>query len=163
MVENGYYKVEDAYFSFFKNKFGCVFKFNKSGNRPVFCCFEDSKINGLYWAVPTGKSDNKDLTRINAYISLPNDKIGCSYYHLGYTNKPAIFYISSAFPITDKYIDSEYESQGSHLITRNKRQNKEIRSKLRNIIAYENINANHFEQRITDIKEYLKAEILGKI
>ena len=68
MVENGYYKVRSNYFSFFSNKFGCVFKFNKGGNRPIFCCYEDSKVKGLFWAVPTGTAQNKDLSRITSYI-----------------------------------------------------------------------------------------------
>jgi hypothetical protein len=162
MVENGYYKVTDSYFDFFSNTFGCVFKFNKGGNRPVFCCFEDTKVKGLYWAVPTGNAANKDLSRIQAYMNQPKDKIGRSYYHLGHTNKPAIFYISSSFPITVKYISGEYESQGIHLITRDAIQNREIRSKLRNIIAYETIHANHFEQRITDIKNFLTVDLMVK-
>ena len=115
MIENGYYKVNDSYFDFFSNKYACTFKFNKSGNRPVFCCYEDTKAKGLFWAVPTGSAANKDLSRINAYISLPKNRIGRSFYHIGVTNKPAIFYISSSFPITDKYIDGEYTSQGVHL------------------------------------------------
>lgn len=48
MIENGYYKVKDAFFSFFIDKYGCVFKYNKGGNRPVFCCFEDTKVKELY-------------------------------------------------------------------------------------------------------------------
>ena len=159
MIENGYYKVSDSYFSFFSNEFGCTFKFNKDGNRPIFCCFEDRTVKGLYWAVPTGNAANKDLTRINAYINLPKDKIGRSFYHLGITNKAAIFYISSSYPITDKYIGGEHISNGVHLVTRNEQQNKEVRSKLRNIIAYENIHPNHFEQRITDVKNFLVIEL----
>jgi len=159
MLENGYYKVNNIYFNLFSEKFGSIFKFNKSGNRPVFCCYKDTKIKNLYWAVPTGNAQNKDLTRIKSYVELSNDKIGHSFYHLGHTNIPAIFYISSSFPITDKYIDGEYISQGIHLITRDKNQNKEVRTKLKNIIAYENINPNHFEQRITDIKNFLITEL----
>ena len=159
MIENGYYKVCDSFFTFFSDEFGSVFKYNKAGNRPVFCCYEDTKIKGLYWAVPTGSAENKNLSRINAYINLPKNKIGRSFYHLGRTNKPAIFYISSAFPITDKYIAGEYVSQGKHLITRSEQQNREIRIKLRNVAAYENIHANYFEQRITDIKNFLIAEM----
>lgn len=159
MIENGYYKVNNAYFNFFSNKYGCKFKFNKDGNRPVFCCYEDRKIKGLYWAVPTGNAENKDLSRVEPYINLPKNKIGNSYYHLGNTNKSAVFYISSSFPITDKYIDGEYTSKGIHLISRDKLQTKEIRIKLRNIIAYENIHPNHFEQRMTDIKCFLISEV----
>ena len=80
MIENGYYKVKDSYFSLSADMFGSIFKSNKDGNRPVFCCFEDSKTRGLFWAVPTGNAENKDLTRINMYIDLPKNKIGWSYY-----------------------------------------------------------------------------------
>jgi len=159
MVENGYYKVQDVYFELFSDKFGSTFKFNKSGNRPVFCCYEDTIVKGLYWAVPTGDARNKNLSRINAYINSSKNKIGNSFYHLGHTNRPAVFYVSSSFPITNKYIDGEYISKGLHLITLDKQQNKKVRSKLRNIIAYENIHPNHFEQRITDIKNFLINEI----
>jgi len=85
MIEHGYYKVNDSYFNFFSNEFGCALKFNKGGNRPVFCCFEDPKIKELFWAVPTGKAENKDLSRIQKYINMPKKKIGRSFYHLGYT------------------------------------------------------------------------------
>jgi len=86
MIENGYYKVDSAYFNFFSSKYSCMFKFNKDGNRPVLCCYVDAKLKGLYWAVPTGRADNKDLSRINKYISLPKDKLGCNFYHIGYSN-----------------------------------------------------------------------------
>ena len=159
MIENGYYKMNSAYFSYFTEKYGCAFKFNKGGNRPVFCCYEDSKIKGLYWAVPTGRADNKDLSRINSYINLPKTKLGYNFYHIGFTNRPAIFFISSSYPVTSKYIDGEYMSQGIHLVTKDELQNREIRIKLRNIVAYENIHANYFEQRITDIKMFLISEM----
>lgn len=112
-------------------KMGCKFKNNKFESRPTFCCMKDKEIDGLYWAIPTSKiTENKNLDRINKYINMKRG-IGSCYYHIGYTNYPAIYCISSAFPITEKYIDREYKVNGKHLVIKNKQQIQNIRKKLK--------------------------------
>lgn len=77
----------------------------------------------------------------------------------GYTNYPAIYCISSVFPIIDKYVEREYKINGKHLIIKNKQQIESIKKKLKRILLYEKQNPNKFEQRITYIKEKLINEI----
>jgi len=159
MIENGYYKIQQYFFDYFSKEYQCAFIDTKNQNRPILCCIKDSKIDNLFWAVPTGSTENKNLERINKYLNYDRKSLGHSFYHLGKTNKDAIFYISDTFPIIDKYIDSEYISQGNHLILKNVSLKKEITFKLKNILAYENMHNNYFRQRISDIKSHLIYEL----
>lgn len=158
MIEDGVYIVKQDFFVIFE-KMGCKFKNNKFESRPTFCCMKDKEIDGLYWAIPTSKiTENKNLDRISKYINMKRG-IGSCYYHIGYTNYPAIYCISSAFPITEKYIDREYKVNGKHLVIKNKQQIQNIRKKLKRILQFESQNENKFEQKISLIKNELVKEI----
>lgn len=158
MIEDGVYIIKRDFFVMFE-KMGCKFKNNKFESRPTFCCMKDKEIDGLYWAIPTSKiTENKNLDRISKYINMKRG-IGSCYYHIGYTNYPAIYCISSAFPITEKYIDREYKVNGKHLVIKNKQQIQNIRKKLKRILQFESQNENKFEQKISLIKNELVKEI----
>ena len=73
MKQGFFYIIKDEFFDKFTDM-GCKFKYNKNASRPTYCCFEDIKHKGLFWAIPTGSIDNKNLNRINTYIA---------YYHAG--------------------------------------------------------------------------------
>lgn len=160
MKENFYYIVKDEFFDKF-SEMGCTFKYNKSGNRPIFCCLKDSIIGGLFWAIPTSKAEGKDLTRFNQYVSLDEHDIRSCYYHLGYTNRKAIFCISSVFPIIDCYIERAYTSGGQPLEMRREKMKQEIVKKLKRILTYENQFPNKLEQKITMVKKALISELGG--
>ena len=163
MIENGVYIIKQEFFDKFQKQ-ECNFKYNKSGKRPTFCCIEDKSYKGLFWAIPTSKiNENKDMDRIYKYINMSKSNIGSSFYHIGKTNFPCIFCISSAFPIIDKYIEREYTVNGEHLILSNERQSKLIRNKLIKILSVENANPNKFEQKITYIKNELIKEMRRNI
>jgi len=159
MVENGIYTIKQNYFEKFKKQ-GCKFKDNKLGKRPVFCCVEDKIIKGIFWAIPTSEiTENKNMKRIEAFVKSKTANIKSSFYHIGVTNKPCIFCISSCFPIIEKYIEKEYIVAGKHLILDNVEQNNAIKKKLRRILNAERLNPNRFEQKITHIKEELMEEL----
>lgn len=158
MIEDGIYIIKQDFFVMFEKK-GCKFKNNKIEARPTFCCMKDNNIEGLYWAIPTSKiTPNKNMNRINKYVNLKKGIASC-FYHIGYTNYPAIYCISSTFPVTEKYIEREYKVNGKHLIIKNKQQIENIKRKLKRILQYENQNQNKFEQKITVIKKFLEDEL----
>lgn len=158
-MKNGfYYIIKDDFFDKF-TAYGSKFKYNKGANRPVFCCFEDNIYKGLFWAIPTGTANGKNMARIQAYINYDQKDIRHSFYHIGYTNKKAIFYISSAFPVTAKYILREYTSGGIPLEMKKENLKHQIREKLLKILAYENQFPNKLEPHISDIKSVLIAEL----
>ena len=161
MVEDGVYIIKQEFFDLFEEK-GCKFKNNKIENRPTFWCMKDNKIEGLYWAIPTSKiTEGKNMNRIYKYVNMKKGIASC-YYHIGYTNYPAIYCISSAFPIIEKYVEREYKINGRHLIIKNKQQLENIRKKLKRILSYEQQNNNRLEQKITYIKSVLIKEIVNK-
>jgi hypothetical protein len=84
------------------------------------------------------------------------------YYHLGHTNRPAIFRISSVLPVTVAYIHGEYTSQGIHLILRDAKLIAEIERKLSRILFDENRNPNKYEQHITSVYNFLAENTLDK-
>ena len=102
------------------------------------------------------------MNRIEKYIRSRTSNVASSFYHVGMTNKPCIFCISSCFPIIDKYIEREYIVNGKHLVLRNEEQNRAIRKKLIRILNAERLNPNRFEQKITFIKDKLINELFWK-
>ena len=158
MKDGFYYIISDDFFDRF-SAMGSRFKYNKSANRPIFCCFEDRIYKGLFWAIPTGTADGKNLNRIKAFIELDERDIRHSFYHIGYTNRKAIFYISSAFPITEKYVIREYTAGGIPLEMKRISLKNDIYAKLLKILTYENKFPNKLEPHITDIKTALIEEL----
>ena len=156
MKQGFFYIIKDEFFVKF-SAMGCRFKYNKGASRPTYCCFEDIKHPGLFWAIPTGTIKAKNLTRIQSYIEC--DDIRGAFYHIGYTNRKAIFYISSAFPVTDKYVERQYTTDGKPLELKRINMRNEIRDKLLKIITYENRFPNKLEPHITTIKEILLKEL----
>lgn len=159
MIENGVYIIKDEYFKKFQEK-GSKFKDNKSGKRPTFCCIQDKYKNELFWAISTSKiTIDKNMNRIKEYINSKTANIKSSFYHIGMTNRPCVFCISSCFHIIDEYIEREYTVNGKHLIIHNEKQNKILRTKLKRILKAESINSNRFEQKITNIRNELIKEL----
>lgn len=157
MVENGFYKIT-AEFVEMINRLGGRYADQKE--RPVFCCIEDKYVKSLFWAIPTSDISHRSpaqISKIQAWCK--ESGIRSAYYHIGYTNRPAIYRISSCFPITDKYVDGEYISQGVHLVLKNKNEIAVIRQKLNRILFDESVHPNKYEQHITDMRNYLVQEI----
>lgn len=161
MKDGFYYIIKDLFFEKFSKR-GSVFKYNKGENRPVFCCLEDRIHKGLFWAIPTGTTTEERLKRVQSFINLDESDIRHHYYHIGYTNRKAIFYISSAFPITDRYISREYTSNGTPLEMKRIRMKTDIQKKLLKILTYENQFPNKLEPHITDIKNELLKDLYSK-
>ena len=96
------------------------------------------------------------VSRINTYMSFPENDIRSCYYHIGRTTNKSIFFISDTFPIISEYILEEHvDINRNHYIIKNHVLISELERKLFRIIAYENANANHFRQHITDVKTHL--------
>ena len=155
MIENGFYKVKREFIELI-NSLGGVYTDTKS--RPIFCCFEDKEIKNLFWAIPTSDYSHrspKQKAKIDRYCNLEKRDIRYSYYHVAYTNRKAIYRISNCFPVTDKYIEGPYTSQGRHLTLGSQKNIAIIRSKLSRILLREKHYPNNWEQHITSIKNFL--------
>ena len=162
MIENGFYKIKQEYYELI-GKLGGIYKDNKT--RPIFCCIEDNKYSGLFWAIPTSDYSHRTPEQKNKYEkynSLGKKDIRYAWYFVGHTNIEAVYRISSCLPITDKYIECPYISQGIHLILKNRADISTIRNKLGIILITEKKYPNKYEQHITDIKEYLIKELQTK-
>ena len=160
MQSGFYYIIKDEFFDRF-TVLGSKFKYNKGASRPTFCCFEDAIYKGLFWAIPTGTIEGKDMERIKSFIALDEKDIRHAYYHIGYTNRKAIFYISSAFPVTEKYVLREYTTNGVPLEMKRTSLRDDIRKKLLKILTFENRNPNKLETHITNVKTVLIQELQG--
>lgn len=163
MTENGLYIIKSSYFQKFQN-IGCKFKDCKDGNRPVFCCIQDHTQRGLFWAIPTSeitrqKETDGTISRVKKFISYPEGSLGWAYYHIGKTNKPAIFNISSVFPMIDQYVEREWLLSGKPFIVPYTSTQEIIKKKLRRILSEELRSPDSFEQHITTIKTVLINEL----
>ena len=142
MIENGFYKISKEFINLIHQLGG---KYSDRKERPVFCCIEDSKIKNLYWAIQTSDLAHRTPAQIEK-IKLWNEEksIRGAYYHIGYTNRPALYRISNCFPITRKYISGEYISQGIHLILKNPKEIEVIQKKLHRILFDESLHPNNY-------------------
>jgi len=159
MKPTGFYKLSPEYLALVR-RLGGTYRDNKS--RPVYCCIQDRDNPGIYWAIPTSDiahRTSEQIDRIKRYCSFEDRDIRSCYYHIGHTNRPAIFKISNVLPVTEKHIDGEYISQGSHLVLRDKKLIAEIERKLSRILFDESRHPNKYEQRISSIYDFLADEI----
>lgn len=161
MKEHGLYIIRDEFLEVIRRLGGdCDYK---NGNkRPIYCCIKDNKIENLYWAIPTSDINHRSSEQHEYYescLNRPDNDLRSCYYHKARTTKEALYKISSCFPITDKYIDHEYTSCGTHVIVRRAETVNEIERKLKRILAFESRRPNYFKQHITDIKNYLITEL----
>jgi len=159
MKETGFYKITQEYVDLI-HKLGGIYRDNKE--RPIYCCVRDKYEPRIMWAVPASNFGNKPtrtIERIQKFCDFPYRDIRSCYYHIGTTDRPAFYKISNVLPLTEKYIAGEYTSKGKHLVLKDKAQISEIHRKLSHILFDEAKNPNKYEQRITDIKDYLLEEL----
>ena len=139
-------------------------QYEDTKTRPIYCCIEDARTSGLFYAIPT--SDWKHRTpfakeRILRFMAYDDTDLRSAYYELGQTNRPAIFKISQALPITDKYILKPYEHLGLPYIIQDQTLITRIQHKLTLILRYEQRKPNTFEQHISSIRDYLTQELIN--
>ena len=158
MIENGLYVVKRELLEVIKSLGGDC-DINNGDKRPVFCCLKDNKIEGLYWAIPTSDLSHRDNRQQQFYLSCSNKDLRSCYYHIAKTTKDALYKISSCYPITEKYIDHEFVSNGKHVIMCKQDDINEIRRKFKRILSMEFRKPNYFPQHITDIRNYLVEEL----
>lgn len=159
LSENHFYLISEDYINLV-NKLGG--KYYDKKERPVYCCIKDKDLTGLYWLIPTSDMEHRSASQIDKIRDLcskDSNDIRSAYYHIGTTNRAAIFKISCALPITAKYVDKEYLSVGKPLVLQDKQQIKEIQEKLFRILSYEKTKPNKLEQHITSIRNYLSEEL----
>ena len=155
MKPTGFYKLSPKYLALVR-LLGGTYRDNSA--RPVYCCIQDRNNLEIYWAIPTSDIAHRtpeQLDRIKRYCSFEDRDIRSCYYHIGHTNRPAIFKISNVLPVTEEDIDGEYISQGSHLVLRDKKLIAEIERKLSRILFDESRHPNKYEQRISAIYSFL--------
>ncbi len=161
MTEHGLYIIKKEYLELVKSLGGDC-DYNNGDKRPIYCCIKDNKIEYLYWAIPTSDLKHRTNEQKMYYekcLEMPNEDLRSCYYHIGRTTKPALYKISSCYPITEKYIDHEFISCEKHVIVRRAETIKELERKLKRILAFESRRPNYFKQHITEIKNYLIKEL----
>jgi hypothetical protein len=162
MRQTGFYKLSSDFIELV-NRLGGTYRDSKE--RPVYCCIQDKNHHDIYWAVPTSDISHRtpeQLERIKRYCALPDRDMRSCYYHIGHTNRPAIFKISNVLPVTEDYIYGEYTSQGIHLVLRDAKLIAEIERKLSRVLFDESRNHNKYEQHITSVYNFLAENTLNK-
>lgn len=141
----------------------CGGEWKDEKKRPVVCLIKSTENDELFWAIPMGKWNHRDISginRINSFINRPKSDIRSCYYHVGRTTNKSIFFISDAIPITEKYILEEHlDINKNPYIIKNPKLIEELQRKLRKILSFENSKPNYFRQHITDVKKYLLREL----
>ena len=161
MKEHGLYVLKSEFFNLVQSLGGDCDK-DGGGKRPVYCCLKDSKIEGLYWAIPTSDlfhRNKKQNDKYSFFMSLDAKDLRSCYYHKSKTTVDSLYKISSCFPITEKYVSHEFTTSGVHVVMQRKDDIVAIEKKLKRILAFEFRKTNYFPQRITDIRNALVNEL----
>ena len=160
MIERGLYYATADFAQMIKNNGGI---WNDTKHRPLVCLIKSKEHDALYWAIPMGKLNHRDLAgkkRLDYYLNLPERDIRSCYYHIGRTSSQSIFFTSDTIPITDKYIAGIHVGGNNlHYIIKNKKLIAELERKLFRILSIENTKRNCFRQHITDVKKFLLQEL----
>ena len=95
-------------------------------------------------------------------MSLGNNDLRSSYYHIAKTTIDSVYKISSCFPVIEKYIEHEFTTSDVHVVMQKQEDISEIERKFKKILAFEFRKRNYFLQRISDIKNYLVNELINE-
>lgn len=122
--QHGIYIVKDEFFARFSD-FDWIY--NKNESRPFYYVFPDA--DGIYWLIPM----TSRVETIRNKIARSEEKFGvgkCIYYAIGSVNgKEVGFRISDIFPITEKYIEREYQFNGCPAVIETKNLNELLERK----------------------------------
>ena len=155
MNENGLYTIKDKFFEDFPDKY---LKGNKEGNRPHYYSFKDKKT-GLNWVIPC----TTKVQRCRNIEAKDIKKYGrCDKFHFIYFGKKEnVILIQDMFPITEEYIDREYEIFGKPWIIKSKKELMEIETKVKRIMKLIRNNVNYMPTRADVLK--IEQELISKI
>ena len=128
MVENGLYKIKDQYYIDFPHNN----HIHNKGGRPFYYSVRDNF--GIYWLIPI--SSQVDVYKQKISIVETKRGIGkCITYHIGIiANQERAFRICNMLPVSDEYVDSEFEINGSHYVVGDLKLIRELSEKSRNYI-----------------------------
>ena len=110
MQNRGIYKIKEQFFEDFPDE---NLKENKGENRPCYYCFRDVKSD-LLWMIPMSNQIEK-YKRIIEERQKKNKP--CDILHVARLDngRESAFLIQDIFPVTEKYILSEYTFNGNAL------------------------------------------------
>jgi hypothetical protein len=128
MVENGLYKVKDEYFTDFPHE---RHMHNKAG-RPFYYAVRDKA--GIYWLVPLSSQVENFRRKIEA-VEAKRGTGNCIQYHIGIImGGLRVFRICDMLPITARYVDEAFTTNGKPYIVKDKALITAISRKARDFI-----------------------------
>lgn len=141
-------------------------QFHENKARPVYCCVQDKRAPGLYYAIPT--SDWRQRTpqqqqKILGYDRLPQGDFRRNYYHIGETNRTSVFLVSDMVPITAKHIDHAFTVNDRPVVIQDKKLIADLRAKTTEVLRYEARNPNKLRQHISAVRDNLTREVQREI
>ncbi|SKC62111.1 hypothetical protein SAMN02745115_01826 [[Eubacterium] yurii] len=148
-VKQGYsYHIKDSFFSDVSDSYLMSNKEDEN-YRPHYYAIEDSGNKDIFWMIPISSKVEKYKKIITSKIKR-NGK--CSTIVIGiFAGKENAFLIQNAFPVKAIYLDHMHTIQGNP-ITVHKKLDKELRTKLKEVIAMKKRGINLF---FTDVDRIL--------
>ena len=154
-VKQGYsYHIKDHFFSDVSDS--SLMSNKENGNyRPNYYAIEDSKNKDIFWMIPISSKVEKYKKIVSSKIKR-NGK--CSTIVIGiFAGEEKAFLIQNAFPVKEVYLNHVHTIQGNP-ITVHKKLDKELRTKLKEVIAMKKRGINLF---FTDVGMIL--EVMNRL
>jgi hypothetical protein len=103
LKNSGVYTIKEEFFEKHQDKY---LSENRGTGRPYYYVYKDKKIDGIYWLIPMSTKLEKAINKINTQYGGNEEK--CPFYVINTQQKKSVFLIGNVFPITEKYIESEF-------------------------------------------------------
>lgn len=157
-----FYFIKDCYYEKTKDKE--LMKNKENGmKRPCFYCFEDIKINGLFWLIPISSKVSKYQIiydkKINKQIKNNKNPSVDTLVFGKVNNQSRVFLIQNMFPIIEKFISDTYTRRNMP-VKINYELQKEIETKANKVlILVKKGNKGLVFPNIIDIKRVMLEEL----
>ncbi len=165
ITKNGFYTLKTDFIKKVKDS-----NIPQKDKRPVYYCIEDKKNKEIFWVIPM----TSQVTKAMKFIEKCKPK-ECYNFEINTTMPNSVFNIQDVFPVTKKYIDSEYLIDNEPYKIKDKKLIKSIEKKAMRFISLGMMGKNKMptsinivkiknllEEELTKDKEELK-ELIKKI
>ena len=108
IVEGKLYFIKNEFLEKYNPKYHLMENKEEGAKRPTYFCFRDKLDKNILWFVPMSSKYDKYLKVYNEIKTKRRIEPNNFVFARNLAGKKAVFLIQNMFPVTEKYIESQY-------------------------------------------------------
>ena len=152
LVQYGFYKIKDQYFSDFPSD---RHMYNKSENRPYYLAIKEA--DGIVWLLPISSKVEKYRSKISKDESIFGECI--TAHIIKFMSEERAVLIGNMIPVTEKYIKGEFTISENHYVVQDQNAIKAIKKRASRYLSLVKAGKLHPAVDILKIEKELKENI----